>query len=130
MGFAQIVHPLHRQDVTELIPLHGTLSVLERGEAGDGESEQQRKKDRRFKVFCGPIQALRILLCVLSCFLMPSACRSVPGPGFCVPFVPDSSPGREALMLPIQHALLPLCDSEECLATTNIVAVMAPGVMG
>lgn len=50
MGFAQIVHPLNQQGVTELIPRNGMLSVLERGEAGDGEGEQQRKKDRRFKV--------------------------------------------------------------------------------
>lgn len=51
MGFAQIVHPLNQQGVTELIPLHGMLSVLERGEVGDGEGEQQRKKDRRFRIF-------------------------------------------------------------------------------
>lgn len=67
MGFAQIVHPLNQQGVTELIPLHGMLSVLESREAGDGEGEQQRKKDRRFKVFLG-IQAQGILLRVLSLF--------------------------------------------------------------
>lgn len=64
VGFAQIVHPLNQQGVTELIPLHGMLSVLERGEAGDREGEQQRKKDRRFKVF--GTQAQGILLHVLN----------------------------------------------------------------
>ncbi|GAA6100016.1 ephrin-A2 [Tachysurus ichikawai] len=51
MGFAQIVHPLNQQGVTELIPLHGMLSVLERGEVGDGEGEQQRKKDRSCNLY-------------------------------------------------------------------------------
>lgn len=85
VGFAQIVHPLNQQGITELIPLHGMLSVLERGEARDGKGEQRSegRKTEGSKFWgdsgTGNSSAHPELV------LMPSACRSVPGPGFVCP---------------------------------------------
>ncbi len=119
----------NQRGVPDLPSILGTLSPQLQGENGDTEEGQSKKKERKERT-----QGSKFAL-EAGCFLCLSwavfnAVRPVAWceTRYCAPFVPDSGLGWEVLSLAI-HQTRPAPPPEKCLATINIVAVMAPGVM-
>ncbi len=119
----------NQRGVPDLPIILGMLSPQLRGGNGDTEEGQSKKRERKERT-----QGSKFAL-EAGCFLCLSwAVFNAVHPvawcetRFCAPFVPGCGLGWEVLSLAI-HETRPAPPPEKCLATINIVAVMAPGVM-